>query len=108
MPGRGCFVKNSLVNLVNSGLVPIQDVKIGDIVIGHDETPRKVIDTLQYDCNEEVAILECGDKKLELTKDHKVFAIKEEDWNKGIREPKWYKADELNENDYIAELEYIY
>ena len=42
---------------------------------------------------------------LKLTKDHKVYAIKKEDFENGIRKPKWYKIDELNENDYIAELE---
>ena len=104
-PARGCFLKNCLLNTVNRGLIKIQDANIGDIVIGHDEKEHKIIDTLNYDCNEEVAILECGDKKLELTKDHKVYAIKEEDWNKGVREPQWYSSDELNENDYIAELE---
>ena len=104
-PARGCFLKNCLLNTVNRGLIKIQDAKVGDIVVGHDEKPHKVIDTLSYDCNEEVVTLECDDKKLELTKDHKIYAIKEEDWNKGVREPQWYSADELNENDYIAELE---
>ena len=40
-----------------------------------------------------------------MTKDHKIYAIKKEDWDKGMREPQWYAMDELNEGDYIAELD---
>ena len=36
---------------------------------------------------------------------HKIFAIKEEDWNKGIRKPQWYSADELKDGDLLADLE---
>ncbi len=46
-----------------------------------------------------------GNKNIECTKDHKIYAIKKEDFEKGIRKPQWYKADELNEGDYIAELD---
>jgi len=104
-PARGCFLPDMQVQLADGILKNIQDVQIGDIVVGHDETPHKVIDTLQYDCEEEIAVLECGDKIIKCTKDHKIYAVKKEDWDKGICEPKWYKADELNEEDYIAELD---
>lgn len=40
-----------------------------------------------------------------MTNDHKIYAIKKEDFEKGIREPKWYTMDELNEGDFIAELD---
>ena len=104
--GRGCFVKDSLVNVLNKGLIEIQNVKINDIVKGHDEKLHNVLNTLEYDCDEEICNIQTeNNKKLKLTKDHKVYAIKKEDFENGIREPKWYKIDELNENDYIAELE---
>jgi len=103
-PGRGCHVKNSIVKLANGERKYIQDIVIGDIVIGHDEIPNKVIKTLKYDCNEEIVNLTCGDKTINCTKDHETFAIKKNDWDNGIREPKWYPADELNEGDCIAEL----
>ena len=104
--GRGCFAKDSLVNVLNKGLIEIQNVKINDIVKGHDEKLHNVLNTLEYDCNEEICNIQTeNNKKLKLTKDHKVYAIKKEDFENGIRKPKWYKIDELNENDYIAELE---
>jgi hypothetical protein len=105
-PGRGCFTPDNLVNTENRGLVKIADIIINDLIKGHDEQVHKVINTLNYDCDEEVLNIQTSEgKELTLTKDHKLFAIKKEDFDKGIRTPKWYKADELNEDDYIAELE---
>lgn len=104
-PARGCFLGDMVVNTKNRGPVKIKDVKVGDLVIGHEEIIRQVIKTLEYDCDEEILSLEVNGKNIECTKDHEIFAIKKEDWDKGIREPKWYKANELTENDYIAELE---
>lgn len=105
-PARGCASRDEKVQLANGTIKKIQEVMIGDIVIGHDEIPRKVIDTLQYDCNEDLVTLEVeSNKSLTMTKDHKVYAIKKEDFDKGIREPQWYAMDDLDENDYIAELE---
>ena len=104
--GRGCFEKNSKVTLANGEIKLIQDVLLGDIVKGHDEKPHKVITTFEYDCDEEITKLDIeNNKRLSLTNDHKIYAIKKEDWNKGIREPQWYMADELDEGDYIAELD---
>lgn len=103
-PARGCFKKGTQVQLIDT-IKNIEEVNIGDIVVGHDEQPHEIIDTLQYDVDEELAILECDNKQIQCTKDHKIYAIKKEDWERGVREPKWYKADELQEEDYIAELE---
>ena len=44
-------------------------------------------------------------KRINCTNDHKIYAIKKEDWEKGIRIPNWYAADELDEGDLIAELD---
>ncbi len=105
-PARGCVSEGELVQLFNGTIKKIENVKIGDIVVGHDETPRKVINTLEYDCNEEIVTLETeNNKSLTMTKDHKVFAIKKEDFDKGTREPKWYAMDDLNDGDYLCELE---
>jgi DNA polymerase-3 subunit alpha len=104
-PGRGCFSKDNDVVLSNGNKYKINEVKIGDKVVGYDEQEHEVIDTLQYDCNEELVQLQLDDKKIECTKDHKIYAINEDDWNKGIREPKWYEANEIGPNDYVAELD---
>lgn len=105
-PGRGCFLPNNIVQLANGTKKYIQDIQLNDVVIGHDEVPNKVLLTYEYDCNEEIIDFATeNNKKINCTTDHKIYAIKEEDFNRGIREPKWYKADELNEGDYICELD---
>lgn len=104
-PGRGCFVPDSKVQLANGEIKEIKDIENGDIIIGHDEKPNKVLFTYEYDCNEKITELEIGDKKISCTNDHKIYAIKEKDFNNGIREPKWYSASELVEGDYICELD---
>lgn len=104
-PGRGCFSPDNFVTLSNNNKIKITDVKIGDKVISHDEKEHKVTDVLQYYCDEILTSLELEDKQIKCTKDHKIFAIKKEDFDKGIREPKWYQSDELVEGDYVCELD---
>ena len=105
-PGRGCFPPNNIVQLADGTKKYIQDVQLNDVVIGHDGVPNKVLLTYEYDCDEEIIDFEIeNNKKINCTRDHKIFAIKEKDFNNGIREPKWYKADELTEGDYIVELD---
>lgn len=103
-PGRGCAVENMMVNTKKENKY-IQDVQIGDIVKGHDEKEHKVVDVLQYDCDEEVVnITTENNKNLCMTKDHKIYAIKKKNYDNGIRTPDWITMNELEEGDYIAEL----
>ena len=105
-PGRGCFEKNSMVKLFNGDTKLIQNVLFGDIVIGHDEKPHKVINKFEYDCNEKIVNLNVeGNKNLNCTKDHKIYAIKKLDYLNGLREPQWIPSEQLEPGDYIAEIE---
>lgn len=102
--GRGCPIGTSIINLKDRQ-DQLCNVKIGDIVTGHDEKLQKVIKTHEYDCDEEIVKFDISSKEIPgITKDHEIYAIKKEDYDKGIRIPKWYKSDELNIGDYIAEL----
>lgn len=105
-PGRGCAIENEIVQLADGTKKYIQDVKYGDIIKGHTEEENKVLLTYEYDCDEEVVTLSMeNNKSFTMTKDHKVYAIKKEDFEKGIRQPQWYSMDELNEGDFMAELD---
>ncbi len=103
-PGRGCFTKDSIVNTSN-GKKLIQDVQINDKVKGIDEVEHLVYDILKYTIEEKIKQIQTDTKSINCTKEHLIYAIKKEDFNNGVRTPKWYKADELNINDYIAEAE---
>lgn len=101
-PGRGCFLPNNFV-VTNRGKIPIQDVQIGDKVKGHDENEHEVVNTLNYDCNEIITKIHCeNNKTIKCTNDHKIFAIKKDDFDNGCRTPKWYKAECIEEGDLIA------
>jgi intein/homing endonuclease len=92
--GRGCFLPNSPVKMHDTSLVDIKDIKIGDIVISHDGTKQKVVNTLTYEVHEEMLEIEMDDgKKISCTKDHKVLT-------KGG----WKQAKDLVENDDIVEV----
>lgn len=93
--GRGCFVAGSKVKKANGLIENIEDIKIGDIVIDHENNPQEVLATLQYDISEEIIELTFdGGITIKCTKDHEFFTE-----NRG-----WVKAIDLNENDNIREI----
>ncbi len=51
--GRGCFTESSLV-VTNKGLQKIKNIKVNDLVLTKDGKFNKVLDTFQYDINEEL------------------------------------------------------
>ena len=103
-PGRGCFVKDSMVTTENS-TTAIQNIQLGDNVYCHDENLHPVLAKHEYDIDEDITDIQCGDKKIDgVTLDHKIFAIKQKDYENGSRQPQWYSAKELTVGDYIVEL----
>lgn len=103
-PGRGCFVKDSMITTENS-TTPIQNIQLGDNVYCHDENLHPVLAKHEYDIDEDITDIQCGDKKIDgVTLDHKIFAIKQKDYENGSRQPQWYSAKELTVGDYIVEL----
>ena len=96
-PGRGCFLPDSIVDLVlNDKIIKkkIQDIEIGDKVISHDGSIQSVINTLEYDCDEIVCEIETEDGRLiQCTKDHEIYT-----------KNGWIKAAELKEGDEIIDF----
>lgn len=94
------------MRLSNGETKLIDEIIFGDIIISHDEKPHSVIETFKYDCKEQILDLDIkGNKNIQCTKDHKIYAIKKLDFMNGNRKPQWYEADKLEPGDYIAELE---
>jgi DNA polymerase-3 subunit alpha len=94
-PGRGCFVPGSRVKMADGLYAPIETVRVGDEVIDAFGEIRKVIDTKEYDVNEEIIELEFENgKKIRCTKDHKIHTKNRE----------WVEAENLTKNDEISEV----
>jgi DNA polymerase-3 subunit alpha len=102
-PGRGCFTKGCTV-MTNDGLKDISEVMSGEYVLSHDGMKHEVIGKQEFNCTEDVVNLECtdGSKIAGTTKDHRIFAIKKYDYDRGLREPQWIPANELMPGDLIA------
>ena len=94
-PARGCFLPGSKVWLSDKHTISIEDVKIGDSVVSHDNTDNKVTNTIKYNINEEIIELCFEDGRIiKCTKDHKFYTE-----NRG-----WVPADELTFDDEVREV----
>ena len=93
--GRGCFVPNSRVKMGDDNYKNIQDIKIGEIVIDALGNKRNVINTLQYDVNEElVELVFDNGVKIKCTQEHEFLTKNRE----------WVKAIALDINDDVCDL----
>ena len=117
--GRGCLV-NTNIMLKNGKIKDISQIKIGDNVISRSGNSNKVINTFEYDINEELLniITNFGESKgITLTKDHEVLACQRSIqytcrnkvyYNKEFNiKPEWIKASELNVGDFLLQPKII-
>lgn len=95
--GRGCFLPENQV-VCKDGVKDIKDVKIGDRVLAYDSKWHDVINTLQYDVDEEIIEIEIEDgRKISCTLDHKIHVVRN-------GELIWLRADELTLEDEIYDI----
>jgi len=97
--GRGCFTKDALLHTKNT-MKSISNIKIGDEVICADGNFHKVIETLEYDINEELVQIKhlYGTDKYYpaiCTKDHKIFIHRN---NENI----WCEAQYIYNDDFVC------
>ena len=94
-PARGCFLKNSKVIMADNSLKQIQNINVGDYVFDAFGNTREVIDTLEYDVNEDIIELEFEDGRvIKCTLDHEILTT-----NRG-----WVQAKDLNEEDDVSDI----
>ena len=85
----------SRVKMADGMYVPIDTIEIGDKVIDAFGDERKVIDTLEYDIQEEIIELKFDDGRvIECTLDHEILTE-----NRG-----WVEAKNLTEEDDIVDI----
>lgn len=100
--GRGCLTPEVPV-WTRSGFKRIEDVSIGDTVIGHSGNPRRVTNTFVYNVNEPIYTItvegEDGTAPIRLTGDHKV-AIRRPDDDTGPFS--WVEAESVKCGDFVV------
>jgi len=96
--GRGCFHPAARVTMGNGVPKFIGDVRVGDTVVSHDGSRQKVLETFEYDVDEELVEIETSDGRVfRCTPEHGIF-IKASD---GIKE---VQAKDLKDGDDIVEV----
>ena len=101
---RGCFHQKNKV-ITTNGVKYINEVNVGDEVVGHLRNKNVVTNIFEYDCEEELLDFSVGENSIDgVTKDHKIYAIKKQDYESGSRIPAWCTAESLEEGDYVAKI----
>lgn len=107
--GSPCFVKGTKV-LTQKGYVNIEDIKIGDFVLTHENRFRKVL-KFGGNKNKEIWNVKAqGLFNIETTQNHpfyvrKLYRVKDWDKKLGFRRfesPTWKKAFNLEKGDYLG------
>lgn len=103
--GNGCFTPEMKV-LTDDGYKKISDIKVGDYVYTHKGELKEVIDTLMFDRDEEIMII----NGIECTKNHEFFVIDKEDLDKIKNDDDvdkyglWVESSELNDNYLLVDV----
>ena len=72
-----CLAGDSMIE-TNKGLVPIKDIKVGDLVLSYNERTnqteyKKVLNSIMTSPEREVIVIEYKGRELTLTPDHRVL-----------------------------------
>lgn len=112
-PSRGCLA-GSVPVWTGRGVVPLEQVVIGDEVLSHTGRWRRVLDTMMYPCNEElVHVRSFYDDAVgvTMTPDHRVLVEKGRlvgnpkqkgrVWEEATGDVRWVRADEIEVGDLV-------
>jgi IMP dehydrogenase/GMP reductase len=99
--GGGCFVPGTKV-LTKDGLKPIEQIVIGDVVLTHTGSWKKVINTMEFDREEQIVSI----NGIECTKNHEFYVINKADARlvneENIHEYAfWIEAEHLVEGEHL-------
>lgn len=96
--GRGCFSPESLVKCSDC-IKEISKVKKGDEVLSYDGAYHEVLNTLDFNVEEDLIHIELDDgRSIKCTADHKIHVVRDE-------ELVWVEAKDLNEEDELYDIE---
>ena len=111
-----CFAPDTHV-FTAEGIRAIEDIRIGDLVIGQRGQYREVLDHMTYDQNDPMVEVRAKHsiRNLRVTAGHPLWAIKgvpmeqagerTARWlDKGKVAPEWIEAGELEAGDYVAQV----
>ena len=84
-----CIAEGSLIS-TNKGLVPIEKIKDGDMVLDRNGDPVKVVAAIENGVKEVLSLKTVSGRSLNLTADHKILV-----WNKKKHVFQWKQAKDV-------------
>jgi IMP dehydrogenase/GMP reductase len=102
--GGGCFTPEMKVG-TRTGMKPIVDVEIGDVVYTHTGEPKEVIHKFEYYRDEEIMVI----NGIECTKNHEFYVVHKRHADRVTEEniheyAQWIAAEELTDDYFLIEL----
>lgn len=96
-----CFSPEQII-ITKDGAKPISEIKAGDCVLTHQNRFKKVTEifTRKTDTIYSISAYKLPTSTLEVTAEHPILAIKNEDKDK--YDPRWIQVKDLSVGDYIA------
>jgi len=107
--GFPCTLAGTLIT-TQRGLIPIEEVLVGDIVLTHNNRWRKVLKTMNQPSNHYYNVKIQGSPLLQITENHPFYCKKMiRVWNnierKGVRtfsDPDWIPTKEIRYDDFVG------
>lgn len=100
--GRGCFLPNEMVSMLDGSSKQIKDVIAGEMIKTGLGLEMPVKNVLEYDCDENVSKIKLkNNEEINCTSDHKIFVVKK-GLDKKIENAKWVKAEEIKKGDFLV------
>ena len=93
-----CFVAGTLIK-TKEGFKNIEDISVGDYVLTHTNTYKKVMETYVKECYDDLCEIKLYglDKPVVCTKNHPFYTYRDDEF-------KWIMAKDLNSLDFIAQV----
>lgn len=105
-PGRGCLTGDVPVALTDGTFKLIRDVEVGDEVYSHTGLKRAVLNTFEYDVEEDLytirSYFDDSQNPVTLTGDHKIYVEKGRGTDLPLGIPEWLPAFEVEPGDWVV------
>lgn len=99
---HACFIKDTFV-ITDKGIVPIQNIQAGDLVLTHTNAHKKVLTTMINKSSDLYTIKTIGGFPITCTGSHPFYVKKRSNYTKERRygDPKWVQAKDINKLDLV-------
>lgn len=94
--GFSCFTEGTLI-MTDHGMIPIEEIKLGDLVLTHKGRFRKVLNLMQRTVNKIKKIKGAGVLEIESSLEHPYYIF-----DKKVNNIDWKNAEDIIKGDYFG------